>query len=79
MPGVRINVSGHPELGQTLSRQDGWFDMAVNGGGLLTVSYEKAGLLPAQAGMVPRRPADMRDEEGDGAGHTRALSARMRA
>lgn len=48
LPGVTITVLRHPELGQTLSRADGWFDMAVNGGGLLTVNYERAGYLPAQ-------------------------------
>jgi RHS repeat-associated protein len=48
LPGVTITVLRHPELGQTLSRADGRFDMAVNGGGLLTVNYERAGYLPAQ-------------------------------
>ena len=46
--GVKITVLAHPELGQTLSRADGVFDMAVNGGAMLTFRYEKAGLLPAQ-------------------------------
>ena len=48
LPGVRIAVRAHPELGQTLSRLDGWFDLAVNGGGALTIDYSKQGLLPAQ-------------------------------
>ena len=47
LPGVRISILNHPELGQTLSRADGRFDLVVNGGGPLTVSYEKTGLLPA--------------------------------
>ena len=46
--GVTINVSGHPEYGQTLTRLDGGFDLAVNGGSALVVQYAKAGLLPAQ-------------------------------
>jgi RHS repeat-associated protein len=46
--GVAVNVLHHPQLGQTLSRADGWFDLAVNGGGLLTVHYQRAGFLPAQ-------------------------------
>ena len=46
--GVSISILNHPEFGQTLSRIDGAFDMAVNGGGLLTVKYEKEGFLPAQ-------------------------------
>lgn len=48
LTGVKITVLNHPELGQTLSRADGMFDLAVNGGGVLTVSYEKTGYLPVQ-------------------------------
>ncbi len=46
--GVTITILGHQEFGQTLTRIDGMFDMAVNGGGLLTVNYQKDGYLPAQ-------------------------------
>ena len=45
---VIITVLDHPEFGQTLSRADGMFDMAVNGGGMLTVNYERNGYLPVQ-------------------------------
>ncbi|HEV8713074.1 MAG TPA: Ig-like domain-containing protein, partial [Candidatus Binatia bacterium] len=48
LSGVTITVLNHPEFGQTLSRADGMFDLAVNGGGLLTVIYEKTGDLPAR-------------------------------
>ncbi len=48
LPGVTITILNHPEFGQTLSRLDGMFDMAVNGGGYLTVNYQKSGYLPAQ-------------------------------
>lgn len=48
LSGVTITVLNHPELGQTLSRADGMFDMAVNGGGVLTFNYAKPGYLPAQ-------------------------------
>jgi len=48
LPGVQITILNHPELGQTLSRADGMFDMAVNGGGHLTVNYVKDGYLAAQ-------------------------------
>ena len=51
LSGVTISILSHPELGQTLSRADGRFDLVVNGGGILTVSYEKSGLLPAQRQM----------------------------
>ncbi len=49
LPGATISILNHPELGQTLSRADGRFDLAVNGGGLLTVSYHKADFLPTPA------------------------------
>lgn len=48
LPGVAISVKDHPEFGQTLSRLDGMFDLAVNGGGLLTLNYQQDGFLPAQ-------------------------------
>lgn len=46
--GATVTILGHPEFGQTLSRADGIFDMAVNGGGLLTVRYTKDGSLPVE-------------------------------
>jgi len=48
LAGVAISALNHPEFGQTLTRDDGRFDLAVNGGGLLTVNYAKAGYLPIQ-------------------------------
>ncbi len=48
LPGATVAVLSHPEFGQTLSRADGRFDLAVNGGAALTVTYTKAGYLPAQ-------------------------------
>jgi RHS repeat-associated protein len=48
LSGVSITILGHPELGQTLTRDDGMFDIAVNGGGQLTVDYNKGGFLSAQ-------------------------------
>ena len=48
LSGVTITVLQHPEFGQTLSRADGMFDMVVNGGGLLTITYRKTGLATAQ-------------------------------
>jgi len=53
LSGVTITVHKHPELGQTLSRADGMFDMAVNGGGLLTVNYSKIGFLNVQRQVNP--------------------------
>ncbi|MBU0945940.1 MAG: cadherin-like domain-containing protein [Proteobacteria bacterium] len=48
LSGVTITILDHPEFGRTLSRIDGLFDMAVNGGGSLTVKYTKSGYLPVQ-------------------------------
>jgi hypothetical protein len=48
LSGVEITILDHPELGRTQSRADGAFDLAVNGGGLLTVDYERNGYLPVQ-------------------------------
>ncbi|WP_254839628.1 carboxypeptidase-like regulatory domain-containing protein [Natronomonas marina] len=43
-----VRVSGRPELGRTLSRADGTFDMAVNGGGTVIFRFERTGFLPLQ-------------------------------
>jgi hypothetical protein len=48
MPEVRVAFLGHPELGHTSTRANGMFDLAANGGGLLTLTFEKAGFLPSQ-------------------------------
>ena len=48
LPGVKITILNHGEYGRTYSREDGVFDLAVNGGGYLTVKYEKEGYLSAQ-------------------------------
>jgi RHS repeat-associated protein len=54
--GVRVTVLGRPEYGQTLTRADGMFDLAVNGGTSLTVNYDKAGFLSVQRQVqVPLR------------------------
>jgi len=48
LPTVVVSILNHPELGQTLSRADGMFDLVVNGGGALTVDYRLDGYLPSQ-------------------------------
>lgn len=53
LSGARVSILGRPELGSTLSRADGMYDLAVNGGGVLVVQVEKDGRLPAQ------RPVDV--------------------
>jgi len=54
LPGVAVTIKDHPELGQTLTRSDGRYDLAVNGGGVLVLDFEKASYLPAQRGVEVR-------------------------
>lgn len=48
IPNVKVSILDHAEFGQTRSRADGMFDMVVNGGGDLTVKYEKQGFITSQ-------------------------------
>jgi RHS repeat-associated protein len=53
LSGVTIGILGHPEYGQTLTRADGMFDMVVNGGGMLTVTYARQGYIAVQRQALP--------------------------
>lgn len=56
LPGARVSVLGRPEFGWTISRADGGYDLAVNGGEALVVRVERDGRLPAQRKLtVPWR------------------------
>jgi RHS repeat-associated protein len=46
--GVHITVHGQDAYGHTTTRQGGTFDIAANGGGPLTISYQASGFLPVQ-------------------------------
>ncbi len=48
LSGVRVSVLARPELGQTISRADGMYDLAVNGGGALVLQYTKGGYIDVQ-------------------------------
>ena len=48
LPGVEITIPAHPELGTTHSRADGAYDLAVNGGGALVLSFRLANRIPVQ-------------------------------
>lgn len=48
LPAVHVTVADHPELGQTLSRLDGRFDLVVNAGGDLTLRYVRSGFISAE-------------------------------
>ena len=52
LSGVKVNILDHPEFGYTLSRVDGMFDLAVNGGEQLTVQYFKEAYFLAQRDVV---------------------------
>lgn len=45
LAGATISLPDHPEYGTTLSRADGVFDFATNGGGLVTVRYTRPGYI----------------------------------
>jgi len=47
LSGVEITIKDHPEYGATETRSDGAFDIAVNGGGFLTVAFEKTAFTSA--------------------------------
>jgi RHS repeat-associated protein len=60
--GVDITVVRHPELGHTLSRADGVFNIALNGGGTVTLHLAKAGYIEAERAVTTQwneqRPID---------------------
>ena len=45
---VQVSIKDHPEYGQTLTRSDGGYDLAVNGGTSLILKYEREAYLAAQ-------------------------------
>lgn len=45
---ARVTAAGHSEFGETRTRTDGTFDLAVNGGGSIAVRVVKDDLLPVQ-------------------------------
>ena len=51
--GAKVSVVGHAELGWTLTRADGLFDMAVNGGGPVVFTYSKEGYVSTQRTLTP--------------------------
>lgn len=48
LPGVKVSALAHPEWGETLTRADGSYEFALNGGGHVVMQFEKADLLPVQ-------------------------------
>jgi RHS repeat-associated protein len=54
LSGVTVSIDDRPELGHTVSRSDGYYDLVVNGGGRSHVRYVKAGLLPVMRQLDTR-------------------------
>ncbi|MCC7537181.1 MAG: hypothetical protein IT379_13245 [Deltaproteobacteria bacterium] len=54
LPGVRVHVLGHDELGTTMSREDGRWEMAVDGGGPLVVRHERTGYMAVDRTITPQ-------------------------
>ncbi|WP_169748944.1 RHS repeat-associated core domain-containing protein [Gynuella sunshinyii] len=63
LSGVTISIKDHGEYGQTLSRADGRFDLAINGGRAVFVNYQKEGYLTVQRQVdTPWRDYVMADD-----------------
>ncbi|HEX7048413.1 MAG TPA: RHS repeat-associated core domain-containing protein [Gammaproteobacteria bacterium] len=46
--GVRVSIVGIGEFGETLTREDGRYDMVVNGGAYVAIQFKKEGYLSVQ-------------------------------
>ena len=53
LPNVKVEVAGHPGFGYALTRDDGQYDMVVNGGLPLTLRFTKPNHLEAQRTVLP--------------------------
>ena len=63
LSGVKVTVLNHPEYGYTMSRDDGKYDMAVNGGTSLTMEYKKEGYMSLQRTTdIPRQDFSVFDD-----------------
>ncbi|XP_055927054.1 teneurin-m-like isoform X4 [Argiope bruennichi] len=52
--GIRVSVATDPQFGFTLTRSDGWFDILVNGGGAVTLQFQRNPFHPIKRTvMVP--------------------------
>ena len=55
LAGVHVWIPSQPAYGYTYSRANGAYDLAVNGGGLVTVDFQLAGYSPAQRQLPTSR------------------------
>ncbi len=54
IPGVTVSLLGHSEFGSTVTRTDGEYDLALNGGGQVTVSFAAQNYLTVERSLHPR-------------------------
>lgn len=54
LPDVTVSVAQHPEFGATTTRADGAFDLVLNGGGPVTLTFARIGYLTAQRQVFTR-------------------------
>ena len=52
LSGVTVAILNEPAYGQTLTRSDGFYDIAVNGGGSLTVTFNKNDFIGSQRSIA---------------------------
>lgn len=52
LSGVKIKVLGHPAIGYAVSRSDGEFNLAVNGGGRVSLVYSRSGYAEVTRSIV---------------------------
>ncbi len=48
LAGVHVTIVAHPEYGETVTRADGGYELALNGGGAVSLQFAKNGYLAAQ-------------------------------
>jgi RHS repeat-associated protein len=53
MRAVKVSVRGRPEFGRTVTRTDGAYDLAVQGGGPLTLQFQKHGYIASRRIVAP--------------------------
>jgi hypothetical protein len=54
LSGITVSILGNPELGSTVTRASGQYDLVVNGGGRVVLVYNGTGYLPAQREVFTR-------------------------
>jgi RHS repeat-associated protein len=60
LEGVRVDVPAEPRFGETRTREDGRFELVVNGGGTVSVRLTLEGRLPSRR-RFPLKPNRFRD------------------